>query len=44
MRQAFGKALGKAARVYIGKTLFSVRSTYRNVFKVVNALDRARAK
>lgn len=44
MRGAFGKALGKAARVYIGKTLFSVRTTYRNAYKVVAALDRARAK
>jgi len=44
MRQAFGKSLGKAARVYIGKTLFSVRTSNRNIGKVVEALDRARFK
>ena len=44
MRGAFGKALGKAARVYIGKSLISVRTTNKNINKTINALNRARAK
>lgn len=44
MRGAFGKAYGKAARIYIGKILFSIRTVKANVDYAVDALRRAKAK
>jgi len=44
MRGAFGKALGKAARVYIGKILFSIRCKEAHVKYAVESLTRAKAK
>ena len=44
MRGAFGKALGKAARVSIGKILFSIRCKENHVKFAIDALTRAKAK
>ena len=44
MRGAFGKALGKAARVDIGSILFSVRVKEAHVKFAMEALKRAKAK
>ncbi|EAR92252.1 60S ribosomal protein L10 (macronuclear) [Tetrahymena thermophila SB210] len=44
MRGAFGKALGKAARVDIGSILFSVRVKEPHVKYAIDALTRAKAK
>lgn len=44
MRGAFGKALGKAARVDIGSILFSVRVKEQHVKFAIDALTRAKAK
>lgn len=44
MRNPFGKPLGKCARVYIGKVLFSIRTTDNLVPKAYAALTRAMNK
>ena len=44
MRHAFGKALGKAARVNIGKILMSIRTTDKFIDKAKEALRRAKNK
>jgi len=44
MRGAFGKPLSKAARVYIGKILFSLRCKEKEVKHAVEALRRAKNK
>lgn len=44
MRNPFGKALEKCARVYIGKILFSIRTVDNNVPKAFLALKRAMNK
>ena len=44
MRGAFGKPMGKAARVYIGKILISVRCRDRDVKNVMECLRRGKNK
>lgn len=44
MRGAFGKPIGKAARVKIGEILFSCRAKVANLANVCEALRRAKNK
>jgi len=44
MRHAFGKPYSKCARVYIGKILFSIRTTDKLLTKAAEALKRAMNK
>merc|ERR1712071_132666 len=44
MRHAFGKPVGKVARVNIGQIIYSVRTKSGNVAAVVEALRRAKYK
>ena len=44
MRQAFGKAYGKVARVKIGSILYSVRLKEQDVKKAIEAFRRAKNK
>lgn len=44
MRGAFGKGLGKAARVKIGQPLMSVRTKLEHIPKVKEAMRRAKNK
>lgn len=44
MRGAFGKALGKCARVKIGTCLLSVRLQAKDKLKAIEALRRAKMK
>jgi len=44
MRGAFGKSYSKAARVHIGKILFSMRCKPEHIDKAIDVLKRAAAK
>jgi large subunit ribosomal protein L10e len=44
MRGAYGKPLGKVARVYIGKKLITIRCREKGTKHAVEALRRAKNK